>query len=182
MEYSNGDILESPKKPLLLKRRRKCKMTGNPHGTCVSWVVASPIRMDLFPGNFVVSVLSMCARYLLSSALNNKLFTFGLHVHCLADSIIVETINGIDEGNIALFQCLRRDNRKPANVRRWLFGGRKLPMAKTGRIFVKESATNHQLYIKDARTSDSGKYTCVAHIQGRMVNASNYLSVSCKNL
>jgi hypothetical protein len=97
----------------------------------------------------------------------------------MQDLIVVVNINGIDEGMVGYFQCLHRHSRRPAKVYSWFFGDKELPMARKGRTYVAESATNHQLYVTNASTSDSGEYTCVANVKGRMANASNYLSVYC---
>jgi hypothetical protein len=119
-------------------------------------------------------------RLLLPGSLCFVLVTLTNAARSMQDLILVVNINKIDEGMVGYFQCLHRHSRRPAKVYSWFFGDKELPMARKGRTYVAESATNHQLYVTNASTSDSGEYTCVANVKGRMANASNYLSVYCK--
>ena len=80
--------------------------------------------------------------------------------------------NGAEVGDKHAFRCLLSSNNSPAHVERWEFNQQQIKI--DSRVKIEPA---HVLNIQSVRVSDSGKYTCIARVNGHNVSASENLKV-----
>jgi hypothetical protein len=83
----------------------------------------------------------------------------------------------IEEGKIASFQCVKKDNNDPVVVRRWLYNEGLLP--EDDSITTANRPYYNYLLIDPTHRRHSGVYTCEAEDAGTLFNVSEKLYVAC---
>lgn len=83
--------------------------------------------------------------------------------------------NGVHQGESAGFQCKVRGSVSHLTVQHWELNGRRV--TSTGRVTIEPP---DRLVIANSRPDDSGRYTCIAEINGNVYRASQILTVYSK--